>query len=151
MTGRSETLFLGRCLIIFSRLFSAGGHRCLVTSHCNVCNSAEPKPISWAKPPYSNFYCAGWRGDWPRWWDLNTLTLYSHFSRFLGGDCSSFQVYGWGNGPETKLCTLDVLNSDGGLTLGVLSELFSPWTQDSFCGRSFHLQMKFSKLERTFA
>jgi hypothetical protein len=33
MTGRSETLSRW-CLIIFIRLFSAGGHRCLVTSHC---------------------------------------------------------------------------------------------------------------------
>lgn len=48
-------------------------------------------------------------------------------------------------GPETKLCTLDVLNSDGGLTLGVLSELLPMNTKTVF-GRSFPLQMKFSKI-----
>jgi hypothetical protein len=59
--------------------------------------------------------------DWPRCWELNSLSLLTvHLFRFMGG----------GDGRATKECTLDVLNTNKGLNLGIL------WT----CTRYMTLQ-----------
>jgi hypothetical protein len=45
---------------------------------------------------------------WPRWWELNSLSLSTvHLFRVMGGDGG-------------EICTLDVLNADRGLPLGML-------------------------------
>jgi len=54
IAGQSETLIISQTLFI--TLFSAGAqHCCVFTSHRNLCNYAEPKLFSWAKPAYFNF------------------------------------------------------------------------------------------------
>jgi len=46
--------------------------------------------------------------DWPRWWELNSLSL---------STVDLFRVMGEDGG---EICTLDVLNADRGLPLGML-------------------------------
>jgi len=56
------------------------------------------------------FLIGGNYNDWPRWWELNSLSLCTvHLCRFIGKD-----------GGDTKQCTRDVLRTYRGLPWGML-------------------------------
>jgi hypothetical protein len=66
-----------------------------------TCYRGPPRaPVAW-----NDCFSLANYNDWPRWWELNSLSLSTtDLFRFMGGD-----------GGETKPCTLDVLNNDTGL------------------------------------
>jgi hypothetical protein len=56
------------------------------------------------------FLIGGNYNDWPRWWELNSVSLCKlHLCRFIGKD-----------GGDTKQCTQDVLRTYRGLPRGML-------------------------------
>lgn len=76
--------------------------------------------------------------DWPKWWKLNIVSHFaqSFFSSSWLGMVEklnnahfnpSFQVHGLHDGGEIKHHTLDVLNIDKGLMLGMFLDVIITW------------------------